>query len=43
MIVDGAATSGMGAGSLTRGAQPAVPPILDEEWSGPSFEMKRPS
>ncbi len=41
MVVDGAATSGMGAGNL-QGAQ-GRQPILDEEWSGPSFQMKRPA
>jgi NAD(P)-dependent dehydrogenase (short-subunit alcohol dehydrogenase family) len=43
MVVDGAATSGMGAGNLGRGSQAAGPSILDEEWSGPSFQMKRSS
>jgi NAD(P)-dependent dehydrogenase (short-subunit alcohol dehydrogenase family) len=44
MVVDGAVTSGMGAGNLTRGAQAETPPqILDDGWAGPSFEMKRPS
>jgi NAD(P)-dependent dehydrogenase (short-subunit alcohol dehydrogenase family) len=44
MVVDGAVTSGMGAGSLAQGAQgAAAPSILDDEWSGPSFQMKRPS
>jgi NAD(P)-dependent dehydrogenase (short-subunit alcohol dehydrogenase family) len=38
MVVDGAATSGLG--SLPR---PANQAMLDDEWSGPSFEMKRPS
>ena len=42
MVVDGAATSGMGAGNLARGAQDA-PQMLDDGWSGPSFQMKRPS
>ena len=41
MVVDGAITSGMG-GSLTRGGQDA-PSMLDDGWSGPSFQMKRPS
>jgi NAD(P)-dependent dehydrogenase (short-subunit alcohol dehydrogenase family) len=43
MVVDGAVTSGMGAGSLGQGAQAVNQSILDEEWSGPSFQMKRPS
>src|SRR6516165_7745926 len=40
MVVDGAVTSGMGAGNLPR--DQAIPPITEGEWSGPSFEMKRP-
>ncbi len=40
MVVDGAATSGLGAGNLPR--SDATPQILDEEWSGPSFQTKRP-
>jgi NAD(P)-dependent dehydrogenase (short-subunit alcohol dehydrogenase family) len=44
MVVDGAVTSGMGAGNMSQGSQgAALPPILDDEWSGPSFQMKRPS
>jgi hypothetical protein len=43
MVVDGAMTSGMGGGSLAQGAQAVNQSILDEEWSGPSFQMKRPS
>jgi len=43
MVVDGAVTSGMGAGSLAQGAQAVNQSLLDEEWSGPSFQMKRPS
>jgi hypothetical protein len=39
MVVDGAATAGMGAGNLPRGSQSP----LDDEWAGPSFQMKRPS
>jgi NAD(P)-dependent dehydrogenase (short-subunit alcohol dehydrogenase family) len=43
MVVDGAATSGMGAGNLAQGsAQAATPSMLGDEWSGPSFEMKKP-
>ncbi len=42
MVVDGAVTSGMGAGNLAQGSQAAVPSMLDDEWSGPSFQMKRP-
>src|SRR6516165_7602200 len=42
MVVDGAVTSGMVAGNLARGAQDA-PQMLEEGWSGPSFQMKRPS
>jgi NAD(P)-dependent dehydrogenase (short-subunit alcohol dehydrogenase family) len=41
MVVDGAVTAGMGAGSMAQGAQ-ALPSILEDEWSGPSFQMKRP-
>jgi NAD(P)-dependent dehydrogenase (short-subunit alcohol dehydrogenase family) len=47
MVVDGAVTSGMGAGNLARGTQDASMPsgaaMLEEGWSGPSFQMKRPS
>jgi NAD(P)-dependent dehydrogenase (short-subunit alcohol dehydrogenase family) len=44
MVVDGAVTSGMGAGNLAQGSQGAgAVSILDDEWSGPSFQMKRPS
>jgi NAD(P)-dependent dehydrogenase (short-subunit alcohol dehydrogenase family) len=42
MVVDGAATSGMGAGNLARGSQDA-PSMLEDGWSGPSFQVKRPS
>ena len=42
MVVDGAVTSGMGAGNLALGSQDA-PQMLEDGWSGPSFEMKRPS
>jgi len=42
MVVDGAVTSGMGMGNLQQGQQ-AVPAMLEDGWSGPSFEMKRPS
>ncbi len=42
MVVDGAVTSGMGAGNMAQGSQ-ALPSILEDEWSGPSFQMKRPS
>jgi hypothetical protein len=42
MVVDGAVTSGMGAGTLQRGSQ-AAPQMLDDEWAGPSFQMKRPT
>jgi NAD(P)-dependent dehydrogenase (short-subunit alcohol dehydrogenase family) len=42
MVVDGAVTSGMGAGNMGQGSQ-ALPSILEDEWSGPSFQMKRPS
>ena len=41
MVVDGAVTSGMGGGSLAQGQ--AIPSIIEGEWSGPSFQMKRPS
>ena len=43
MVVDGAATSGMGAGNLQQSQQPATPSMLGDEWSGPSFEVKQPS
>ncbi len=42
MIVDGAATSGMSAGNLPQAAQGSSS-MLGDEWSGPSFEVKRPS
>jgi len=42
MVVDGAVTAGMGGG-LAQGSQSAIPSILEDEWSGPSFQMKRPS
>lgn len=42
MVVDGAVTAGMGRG-LAQGSQSAIPSILEDEWSGPSFQMKRPS
>jgi NAD(P)-dependent dehydrogenase (short-subunit alcohol dehydrogenase family) len=41
MVVDGALTSGLGGGGLAQAR--AIPPIIDEEWSGPSFQMKRQS
>ena len=41
MVVDGAMTSGGGGGGLAQ-AQ-AIPPITDGQWSGPSFEIRRPS
>ncbi len=40
MVVDGAATSGFG-GQIPGGGQAAG--ILEDEWSGPSFQMKKPS
>jgi len=40
MVVDGAVTSGMTAGNLAQGQ--AAPSMFDEEFSGPSFQMKRP-
>jgi NAD(P)-dependent dehydrogenase (short-subunit alcohol dehydrogenase family) len=43
MIVDGAATSGMSAGNLPQGSQASGQSMLGDEWSGPSFEVKRPS
>src|ERR1700687_2837607 len=44
MVVDGAVTSGMGAGNMGQGAQAArMPSILEEEWSAPYFQMRRPS
>jgi NAD(P)-dependent dehydrogenase (short-subunit alcohol dehydrogenase family) len=43
MIVDGAATSGMSAGNLPQGSQASDQSMLGDEWSGPSFEVKRPS
>jgi NAD(P)-dependent dehydrogenase (short-subunit alcohol dehydrogenase family) len=39
MVVDGTATSAL-AGNIPRPAD--APSILEDEWSGPSFEMKRP-
>src|SRR5215472_1714167 len=39
MVVDGAVTAGMGAGSLAQGQ--TIPSINQGEWSGPSFQMKR--
>jgi len=42
MVVDGAVTSGMVGGNLPQASGDAVS-ILDDEWSGPSFQMKRPS
>ena len=42
MVVDGAVTAGMGR-ALAQGSQSAIPSILEDEWSGPSFQMKRPS
>jgi NAD(P)-dependent dehydrogenase (short-subunit alcohol dehydrogenase family) len=41
IVLDGAATSGIGSGSLAQGQ--AIPSIVEEEWAGPSFQMKRPS
>jgi NAD(P)-dependent dehydrogenase (short-subunit alcohol dehydrogenase family) len=38
MVVDGAATSGLGG--LPRAANQSM---LEDEWSGPSFELKRPA
>jgi NAD(P)-dependent dehydrogenase (short-subunit alcohol dehydrogenase family) len=43
MVVDGAATSGMGMGNIPGSAQGSTQSMLGEEWSGPSFEVKRPS
>jgi NAD(P)-dependent dehydrogenase (short-subunit alcohol dehydrogenase family) len=43
MVVDGAATAGMGAGNLAQGSQAATPSMLGDEWSGPSFEVKKPA
>src|SRR5215831_3546431 len=48
MVVDGAVTSGVGAGNLARGGQDASSmqsgaAMLEDGWSGPSFQMKRPS
>jgi hypothetical protein len=40
MVVDGAATSGLG-GAIPGGGQAAS--LLEDEWSGPSFQVKRPS
>jgi NAD(P)-dependent dehydrogenase (short-subunit alcohol dehydrogenase family) len=40
MVVDGAATSGLG-GAIPGGGQASA--ILEDEWSGPSFQVKRPS
>jgi NAD(P)-dependent dehydrogenase (short-subunit alcohol dehydrogenase family) len=41
MVVDGAATSGMSAGNLPQAQGSSS--MLGDEWSGPSFEVKRPS
>jgi len=41
MVVDGAATSGMSAGNLPQ-PQSGAQSMLGDEWSGPSFEMKKP-
>jgi NAD(P)-dependent dehydrogenase (short-subunit alcohol dehydrogenase family) len=41
MVVDGAATSGFG-GQIPGGNQGSGG-ILEDEWSGPSFQMKKPS
>jgi NAD(P)-dependent dehydrogenase (short-subunit alcohol dehydrogenase family) len=38
MVVDGAATSGMGAGTLALGPQDPSS-MLEEGWSGPSFQL----
>ncbi len=45
MIVDGAATSGFGSLNPQQGQQGGgqMSQILDEEFSGPSFQMKKPS
>ncbi len=40
MVVDGAATTGFGS-QIPGGGQTGG--ILEDEWSGPSFEMKKPS
>ena len=42
MVVDGAATSGMGAGNLQQSQASATPMFPEQDWAGPSFEMKRP-
>jgi NAD(P)-dependent dehydrogenase (short-subunit alcohol dehydrogenase family) len=39
MVVDGAVTSGMVGGSLPQSGAS----LLDDDWSGPSFEMKKPA
>jgi NAD(P)-dependent dehydrogenase (short-subunit alcohol dehydrogenase family) len=41
MVVDGAVTSGMGAGSMGQGSQ-QTPQMFEGDWAGPSFQMKRP-
>src|SRR5260370_24406244 len=44
MVVDGAITSGMGAGTLSQGSQgAAMPAILRDACPGPPFQVKRPS
>src|SRR5215831_15638966 len=41
MVVDGAVTSGMGAANLERESQAvAAPQMLEDGWSGPSFQIK---
>ncbi|HYA35410.1 MAG TPA: SDR family NAD(P)-dependent oxidoreductase [Candidatus Binataceae bacterium] len=42
MVVDGAATAGMGAMDFSPTSQAMVAPP-EEEWSGPSFQMKKPA
>jgi hypothetical protein len=41
MVVDGAVTSGMGAGNMAQGSQP-TPQMFEGDWAGPSFQTKRP-
>lgn len=41
MVVDGAVTSGMGAGNMPQGSQ-STPQMFEGDWAGPSFQTKRP-
>jgi NAD(P)-dependent dehydrogenase (short-subunit alcohol dehydrogenase family) len=43
MVVDGAVTSGMGGSGIPGQGSQNITSMLDDEFSGPSFQMKRPS